>query len=264
VLDARRGKDARVRSRWLRRALLAHGAALAVAAAVLATGIVPAAAPHRVVVERQAASTERSATAGTYELTRRDALTRPVQWLACKPIAYRINSVDEPKGMTAVIEGVMTSIGRQTGTAFVYGGRTDRTFSARSFSRSTPTIYFAFTGRHDVAGQHFAWPGEVGVGGPAAAWTRSSNRTFEAVTYGRVLLYTGFRGRRTGAGATWQSLITHEVGHALNLDHRPAKSDAMYPSLSEQSPGRFSAAEVTALKGVLKRRACDYRSFSQL
>lgn len=249
----------------LRRALIAVGAGFAAAAgAGLAITLVPAAPAHRVVVERQAASTERAATEGTFELTRRGVRTSPVQWLACRPIAYRINPAGEPRGMTAVIKRVMTGIGQQTGSTFVYAGRTTRTFSSTSFSHSTPTIYFAFTARHDVAGQHFAWPGEVGVGGPAAGWTRDSSGTFEAVTYGRVLLYTGFRGSRTGAGATWQSLITHEVGHALNLDHRSAKSDAMYPSLSARSPGRFASAEVTALKRVLKRRSCDYRAFGEL
>jgi hypothetical protein len=38
----------------------------------------------------------------------------------------------------------------------------------------------------------------------------------------------------------------------------------MYPSLTNRSPGRFTAAEVTALKRVLKRRSCDYRAFAQL
>jgi hypothetical protein len=84
------------------------------------------------------------------------------------------------------------------------------------------------------------------------------------MTYGRVLLYTGFKGRVTGAGSTWQSLITHEVGHALNLDHRTTSTDAMYPSLSTTSPGRFSSAEVAALKSVLRRTSCDYTAFKRL
>ncbi|MDQ1512427.1 MAG: hypothetical protein QOC59_269, partial [Microbacteriaceae bacterium] len=56
----------------LRRALIAVGAGVAaVTGAGLATTLVPPPPAHRVVVERQAASTERAATDGTYELTRR-------------------------------------------------------------------------------------------------------------------------------------------------------------------------------------------------
>lgn len=248
----------------LRRALVA-GVGVVVAAATVAPAALPAAQPEHVSIERAAASTTASSTPHTYELYRHSASTKPVQWLACRAIAYRINTASEPAGMTDVVKSVMSSIGKQTGVTFAYAGTTSHSFDATTFDHHTPTIYIGFTSKHDAAGQHFAWPGQIGVGGPAAAWySTSSGSTFEAMTYGRVLLYTGFKGKRTGAGSTWQSLITHEVGHALNLDHRTATGDAMYPSLSASSPGRFSTAEVTALKSVLKRTSCDYPAFARL
>jgi hypothetical protein len=248
----------------LRRALLASlGAAVAVATA--APAALPAARPEHVSIERAVASTTSSTAPHTYELYRHGTTTKPVRWLACRAIDYRINTAGEPAGMTAVIRSVMTSIGKQTGATFTYAGTTTHAFGSTSFDHTTPTIYFAFTGKQDVAGQHFAWPGQIGVGGPAAAWyTTASGGTFEAMTYGRVLFYTGFKGRLTGPGTTWQSLVTHEVGHALNLDHRTTPTDAMYPSLSQESPGRFSAAEVTALKSALQRTSCDYSAFKRL
>jgi hypothetical protein len=249
----------------LRRALLAS-LGVAVAAATAAPAALPRALPEHVSIERAAASTTSVTGPHTYELYRHGASTKPVQWLACRAIDYRINTAGEPAGMTAVIRSVMTSIGKQTGVAFSYGGTTTHGFGSTTFDHTNPTIYFAFTGKQDAAGQHFAWPGQIGVGGPAAAWYSTSvgGPTFEAMTYGRVLLYTGFKGRLTGAGSTWQSLITHEVGHALNLDHRTIRTDAMYPSLSEESPGRFSAAEVTALRSVLQRTSCNYAAFKRL
>ncbi|MCU1472298.1 MAG: putative cell wall binding repeat 2-containing protein [Amnibacterium sp.] len=248
----------------LRRVLLAS-LGVAVAAATAAPAALPAVQPEHVSIERAVASTTSATGPHTFELYRHGAATKPVQWLACRAIDYRINTASEPAGMTAVIRSVMTSIGKQTGATFTYGGATTHTFGSTGFDRSTPTIYFAFTAKQDVAGQHFAWPGQIGVGGPAAAWySTSSGSTFEAMTYGRVLLYTGFKGRVTGAGSTWQSLITHEVGHALNLDHRTTASDAMYPSLSVASPGRFSSNEVAALKSVLRRTSCDYTAFKRL
>ena len=248
----------------LRRALL-MGVGAAVLASTAAPAALPAAQPEHVQIERAAASEPAATTRHTYELYRHAAPTKPVQWLACRAIDYRVNPSGEPAGMGSVIDSVMQEIGRQTGVAFVNAGTTTHTFTTTTFDRRTPTIYFGFTAKHDVAGQHFAWPGEIGVGGPAAAWyTTSSGRTFEAMTYGRVLLYTGFKGARTGKGPTWQSLITHEVGHALDLDHRTARTDTMYPSLTSWSPGRFSPAEVKALKPVLQTTSCDYSAFGRL
>jgi hypothetical protein len=257
-------EDPPARGPWLRRALLA-GVALAVAVVAVAApsiGVEPA--PTHVAVERAVDSTAIATGRHTYELLQHAAPAQPVQWLACRPIAFMIDPAGEPAGMTPVIRRVMRDIGAQTGVTFTYAGATTHTFDATWFSHSAPTIYFSFTNASATAGQHFAWPGEVGVGGPAAAWLRTGSSTFEAITYGRVLLYTGFHGARAGAGATWQSLITHEVGHALDLDHRTSAADAMYPSLTAASPGRFSPAEVTALKAVLQRRGCDYRAFAQL
>ncbi|HEY8319613.1 MAG TPA: hypothetical protein VIG76_12365 [Amnibacterium sp.] len=248
----------------LRRALLATAGA-AVVAATAAPAAMPAARPEHVSIERASASAGSSRTPHPYELYQHSATTKPVQWLACRAIAYRINPAGEPAGMTPVIRSVMSSIGKQTGVGFVYAGTTTHTFDATTFDRRTPTIYFAFTGKHDVAGQHFAWPGQIGVGGPAAAWyVTPSGSTFEAMTYGRVLLYTGFKGPRTGPGSTWQSLITHEVGHVLNLDHRTSDRDAMYPSLTGYSPGRFSAGEVAAMKRSLRTSSCNYSAFALL
>jgi hypothetical protein len=250
----------------LRRALLVS-LGVAVAAATAAPAALPAAHPEHVSIERAVASTTSSTGPHTFELYRHGTSTKPVQWLACRGIAYRINPADEPAGMTAVLRSVMTAIGTQTGVRFTYAGTTTHSFGSTSFDHTTPTIYFAFTSKRDVAGQHFAWPGQIGVGGPAAAWYSTSvgGPTFEAMTYGRVLLYTGFKGRLTGAGSTWQSLITHEVGHALNLDHRTVPTDAMYPSLSAESPGRFSGAEVAALTSVLQRgTSCNYAAFKRL
>jgi len=249
----------------LRRALLATVGAAVIASAA-APAALPAARPEHVSIERASASAGSSSTPHTYELYQHAAAAKPVQWLACRAIAYRINPASEPTGMTPVIRSVMTSISKQTGVGFVYAGTTTHTFDSTAFDRRTPTIYFAFTGKHDVAGQHFAWPGQIGVGGPAAAWyvTSSGGSTFEAMTYGRVLLYTGFKGARTGPGSSWQSLITHEVGHALNLEHRTSDRDAMYPSLTGYSPGRFSAGEVTALKQSLRTSSCNYSAFGRL
>lgn len=210
-------------------------------------------------------STVRSAASSTsaFELLS-PSTKRPLTWPACRSIAYRINRTSMPKGMDRVIEQVMAGVGKQTGVAFRYAGTTKRTFGAQS-RPSTPTITFAFTSKRKAYGHTFAYPGEIGIGGPIGAWYEDGDgHRYESITAGRVLLSTSFKGPRTGAGSSWSSLIRHEVGHALNLAHRSSRTAVMNPTLTGAAPSRFSKAEVAALKRTLQRSHCDYAAWSRL
>lgn len=188
----------------------------------------------------------------------------PEQWLDCRPIWYRVNRRDMPKGMDAVVRRTMRSIAAQTGATFHDAGTTTRAYGSKSYSPYNPTIYISFTKRHSLAGTTFSNDGVVGEGGVSAASYTGSDWTFETVTHGDVVLYSGFTAPRTGAGVTWQSLILHEVGHALNLAHRTSPHDVMYPELTASAPGRYSTGEVRALKAVLKRSSCSYDRYREL
>jgi hypothetical protein len=192
--------------------------------------------------------------AAVYEVLRRDG-SGPDQWPACAPIDFRINPAHEPRGLTTVVRRTMAAIGAQLGVRFRYAGTTTHTFSTMTHAR-TPTIYLAFTRARRAAGVTFGWPGTIGLGGPVAEWRTTATGSAERITYGRVLLSTRFDGPRYGRGQTWQALITHEVGHALNLAHSAVASAVMYPALTADSPARFTAAEVRALKRVLRTSDC--------
>ena len=247
--------------RGLKRFTLA-AAVVALAGSSLAPAAVPTASTAAPL--SAARSTASAAHSHTFELTATGHSTAPVHWLACKPIEYRVNTAHMPKRMIPVVQSVFRSIQQQTGARFRYAGHTSHSFSSTSHA-GTPTIYLAFTDRTRVAGQVFSWPGQIGVGGPAAAWyLTSKGGRFESITYGRVLLSTKFAGPRTGGGVSWRSLIMHEIGHTLNLEHRAAATDVMHASLTDRSPSKFSKAEVTALKKVLQRSGCDYSAWKKL
>ncbi|WP_147392141.1 matrixin family metalloprotease [Amnibacterium setariae] len=242
-------------------------ARLAGAAAVLlaAVAVAPAASPPGRATPAAAARTASATTADArFELASRTDPGRPMRWLACKPIEYRINPTDMPAGLEPTVRHAMSVLQRQTGVRFRYAGHTRHTFTSTTHA-ATPTVYIAFTSRRRAAGQTFGGPGgEIGVGGPAGSWAVSGGRTTEAITYGRVLLSSRFRGPATGGGASWQALILHEVGHALNLAHRGGARTIMHPVLSGATPAQYTPAEVHALRKVLQTSRCDYAAWSRL
>ncbi|MBW4042742.1 MAG: hypothetical protein HIU86_11580 [Acidobacteria bacterium] len=241
---------------------------LTAAAAVLALAGVsaaPAALAPSHAAPASAAVVSRGATADRrFELTSTIDPTQPMHWLACRPIDYRIDPTDMPGGAIATVQHAMGVIAAQTGARFRYAGRTARTFDSTTHP-STPTIFIGFTDRTHDAGQTFGGPGgEIGVGGPAASWYSAGGRTVEGITFGRVLLSSRFKGPRAGAGVSWQALILHEVGHALDLAHRGGVTSIMHPELTASTPGRYTAAEVHALRQVLQTSGCDYGAWSRL
>ncbi|GAA2749748.1 matrixin family metalloprotease [Amnibacterium kyonggiense] len=242
-----------------------HPTALAVVLAVAVTAAAPAALPAEHAAPASAARTAAAATAsGRYELVSTVDPTRPMRWPACRPIEYRINPTDMPSGMVATVQHAMGVVARQTGVRFRFAGRTAHLFDSTNHA-ATPTIYIGFTNRAHAFGQTFGGTGgEVGVGGPAASWYRSGGRTVEAMTYGRVLLSSRFRAPRTGGGVSWQSLILHEVGHALDLAHQGGPGTIMHPSLTAATPAQFTPAEVRALRRVLQTSGCDDAAWSRL
>ena len=240
-------------------------AATATVVALALVGAAPAALPPDHAAPASAAVTSHArAAGGLFELDSTVDPSQPMHWLACRPIEYRVNTTDMPAGGVATVRHAMAIIAAQTGARFRYAGRTRHTFGSTSHA-ATPTIYIAFTKSTHAAGQTFGGAGgEVGVGGPAASWYSIGGHTVEAITYGRVLLSSRFSAPRTGAGVTWQSLILHEVGHALDLAHHGGATSIMHPSLSSSTPGRYTPAEVRALRQVLQTSGCDYSGWSRL
>lgn len=239
-------------------------AAAAVLALALASAAPAALTPQRAAPASAAATSRAPSSDGRFELTSTLDPAQPMRWLACRPIEYRINTTDMPARGVATVQHAFRIIASQTGVRFVYAGRTSHTFGSTTHA-ATPTIYIAFTDQARAAGQTFGGTGgEVGVGGPAAAWYSSGGRTVEAMTYGRVLLSSRFAAPRTGPGVSWQSLILHEVGHALDLAHHGGATSIMNPTLTATTPGRYTPAEVRALHQVLQTSGCDYAAWSHL
>jgi hypothetical protein len=230
-------------------------AAVIAAAAVAALTIGGAAAPAE------------AANASPYEVIYSGHPNKPVQWLACRPIDYRINTVSMPGTLIPVIKRVFATIHKQTGVIFHYAGKTPHRYGSSLHSHTTPTIYVTFTRKHNAHGTTLSRYGHWGVGSvyTAYGWDKTRRRWQASATYGDLALYAPLHIPRYGKGQTWQSIITHEVGHTLNLQHRATPGQVMYPYvLPRTSRVTFAPAERRDLNRVFMRHGCSYSAFSHM
>ena len=95
---------------------------------------------------------------------------------------------------------------------------------------------------------------EAGVG--TVSWTgsyRSQLRIVEAAALIKlgVPLRSGFSG-----GASVGSLLLHEIGHAVGLNHVGATSQIMYPVLGSYTPAAYQSGDRTGLRVVGRAAGC--------
>lgn len=95
---------------------------------------------------------------------------------------------------------------------------------------------------------------EIGVG--TVSWTGNSRSQLRVVE-GAALIKLGVR-LRSGftTGASVGSLLLHEIGHAVGLDHVTAQSQIMYPALGTYTPASYQTGDRTGLHAVGRAAGC--------
>ncbi len=168
-------------------------------------------------------------------------LVRGYRWNPCAPISYRVNLTGAPKHALAQVRRAFARVHAATGLTFAYDGHTTaipyRT-DHRGSRRSGADFTLAFGTERQV---HGLAGSTIGLGG----WLTGSSGEIQegaAVLDRHAHLHSGFR-----TGATWGSLLLHEIGHAMNLDHARERNEVMHAGLGSFSPGRYQAGDLTGL-----------------
>lgn len=212
----------------------------------------------------------------TYQLTRAldmwSQSTAVVRWAPCvryggKTHAHVIHYKVNPAGKSSrvrLVKRAVRRLHRATGLTFAYDGRTRYIphanllgqLQAREQERRTHVplvIAWAFKGSGSHA-SNLLQGTEQGVG--TIKWASSGTSQLRINDAAVVMergqrLPSGFQ-----AGGSVGTLLQHELGHAVGLQHAASTAEIMYPFLGPNSPGNYASGDRTGLRKVGATQGC--------
>ena len=181
-------------------------------------------------------------------------LAGPARWDPCQAISYRVNPAGMPAGALSDVKEAVRRVSEASGLRFVYAGTT--TYlpyrkGAKPAANGQLTVAWA-TPRvvPMLAGN------QLGFGGYGPGLDRGE---WEQILEGYVVLDStaklpgGFAGG--GRQSTRGSLLLHELGHAIGLDHVTDKRQVMYPVILPQA-AQYASGDLRGLAAVGASQGC--------
>ena len=172
------------------------------------------------------------------------------RWDPCRTITWKVNTAGAPAGALGTVKRALRLVHAATGLSFRYGGRTRaipyRTDGGKQWDRDADLV-IAWASPRQKREFKGRWSA-IGYGGHS-----SSNG--ESVRGGVVLDRT-WNGRRGFPGASWGSLLLHEIGHAVGLGHAAGPTQVMYWQMQRDASGRYEAGDLAGLRRLGAANGC--------
>jgi hypothetical protein len=260
------------RRRLLTLAVVLATAALPLAALPVAEGWSPAsAASSAVTVSSNSAGAGASHYRLTHALDARSGRVQVVRWAPCvladgavhrHVISYRVNPAVHP-GRVRLVQRAIHRLHRASGLAFHYAGTTHyiprahlgvlRALDQQRQAHVPLVIAWAWSGSGAFA-SNILNAVEQGVG--TIKWASSPLSQLRINDAAVVMkrgqhLRPGFR-----AGGSVGTLLLHELGHVVGLQHVLDASQIMHPLLGRNSPADYAAGDRTGLTKVGAAAGC--------
>jgi hypothetical protein len=181
-------------------------------------------------------------------------LAGPARWDPCVAISYRVNPAQMPAGAMGDVKEAVRRVSEASGLRFVYAGATSYTpYRKGSEALATGDLTIAWATPRTVprlAGN------TIGLGGYGPGLDRGA---WEQILDGYVVLDSTAKvpGRFAGGGhrSTRGSLLLHELGHAIGLDHVDDKRQVMYPLILPQA-AQYASGDLRGLAAVGASQGC--------
>lgn len=178
-----------------------------------------------------------------------------IRWNPCAPIGWRLNAPGASATLLATINTEFGQLAGATGLTFRYDGTT--TFVPRSDNISAEPDDLVVTIAPRTSTDIFdGSPGAIGYGGWDARTTAADN--WEIVKGYVILDAAAVSDLPAGVQAAQSAgtLVLHELGHAVGLQHAAKPIEIMYPALNSQTPQTYSADDRMGLALVGHGAGC--------
>jgi hypothetical protein len=176
----------------------------------------------------------------------------------CRTLTYGINTSRATPDAGTVSTGIHNAIAlvsQATGVRFRFVGETGAMPLDEKFTRSEPTIVFAFT--TDAESPHDLGPTTAARGGyDRTRWARDARgkRVYEALNGGVVYDLTD---TATMTPTQFQQLTLHELGHVMGLGHVAPTDQYMNPGPAFYDlPLAYQAGDLNGLSKVGLQAGC--------
>jgi hypothetical protein len=175
-------------------------------------------------------------TTGSYAFLNTDADGEPVGYDPCRPVRYVVRATGAPPGGAALVTEAIAHLSADTGLSFEDIGTTDEApavdrplIQPDRYGTGWAPVLIAWATATEVP----ALAGDVaGIGGSAAV--PGADGSGEWLAAGRLVLDSDDLGAMIAGGdpAAARSVVLHELGHVVGLDHVDDRNELMYPMTS--------------------------------
>lgn len=182
---------------------------------------------------------------------------KPVRWDPCRTIYWQFRTTGAPTGARTVVRSVVGRVALLTGTRWVEKPATTATPTSAWLPKSSSGVRPVLIGWTDAAHSDLLRNRPSSVLGVTrtAYFGATINGVQKAATKAAVVaLDRTDRLPLTGV-VSWRSVLLHELGHGMGLDHVGTTSQLMYPVLGH-SLRDFQSGDRTGLYKLGRSAGC--------
>lgn len=158
---------------------------------------------------------------------------KAVRWNPCAPIHWRYRTTYSPAGASTVVRAAVARIASVTGTTWIFDGPTTATPTSSWLPTSSGSIRPVLIGFTDGSHSDLLRNRAASVLGVTrtAYFTATVAGISLAATKSAVVALDRTDSLPATGALSWKTVLLHELGHAMGLDHVGNSHELMYPTL---------------------------------